>query len=112
MQPFWAQVQAATKTILGFGIDFTCLSFYLGNIPKDLHNRDRYLLKILMAASKKAITRCWLLREPPTLNLWKNIIKEIHSMERITFMLRLKKEKGKDYWAKWLIYLADLECDG
>ena len=78
----------------------------------DLHNRDRYLLKILMAASKKAITRGWLLREPPTLKLWKNIIKDIYSMECITFMLRLQKEKWGDYWAKWLTYLADAECDG
>lgn len=110
LQPFWTEVQATTKRILGFDIDFTCISFYLGNILKDLHNRDRYLLKILMAASKKAITRCWLLREPPTLNLWKRIINDIYSMESITFILRLQKEKGKDYWAKWVTYLA--ECDG
>lgn len=73
---------------------------------------DRYLLKILTAASKKAITRFWLLREPPTLNQWKNIINDIYSMERITFILRLQKEKGKEYWAKWVTYLADAECDG
>lgn len=53
LQPFWTEVQATTKIVPG-DIDFTCLPFYLGNISKDLHNRGRYLLKILVAASKKA----------------------------------------------------------
>lgn len=54
---FWADVQVAIKSILGFDIEFTCLSLYLGSMPKDLDIRDKYLLKILMVASKKAITR-------------------------------------------------------
>ncbi len=99
------------KVDLGFDMDFSCLSFYLGSIPKDLKNRDEYLLKIFMVASKKAITRCWLCREPPTLNQWISIVNDIYSMERITFILRLQKEKGKDYWAKWATYLASVECD-
>ena len=99
LQPFWTQVQATTRRILGFDMDFSCLSFYLGNIPKDLQNRDEYLLKIFMVASKKAITRRWLLREPPTLNQWVSIVNDI---------LRLQKEKGKDFWAKWVTYLANM----
>ena len=53
LQPFWAEVQAATKIILGFDIEFTCLSFYLGHMSEELDIRDEYLVKILMVASKK-----------------------------------------------------------
>ena len=35
-----------------------------------------------------------------------------YSMECITFILRLQKENGKDYWPKWITHLADAECDG
>lgn len=33
-------------------------------------------------------------------------------MEHITFNLSLQKEKGKEYWAKWATYLADVSDDG
>lgn len=41
----------------------------------------KYLLKILMVASKKEITRRWLLKEPPTLNQWIDIGNSIDSMD-------------------------------
>ena len=56
-----------------------------------LPKKDRYLLKIFMAASKKAITRGWLITEPPTVNQWRVIIKDIQTMELLTFSLRLQK---------------------
>ena len=35
LQPFWADIQAASKSIL-------YISFYLGNILKELDVRDKY----------------------------------------------------------------------
>ena len=41
----------------------------------ELPKNKRYLLKIFMANSKKAITRRWLNTEPPTVNQWEAMIK-------------------------------------
>ncbi len=60
-----------------YDIEFTCLSFYLGNMDLNLTKSDRYLLKIHMSASKKAITRRRLCRDHPTIDQWVAIIKNI-----------------------------------
>lgn len=62
LQPFWAGIRAATKNILGFNIEFTCLSFYFIIMPEDLDIRNKYSFKILIITSNKAITRPWLLQ--------------------------------------------------
>lgn len=77
---------------------------YLGEIPDNLHNREKYLLKVLLAASKKTITRKWLQKDPPTVTQWIDIIKEIHHMEHMTFVLRTQEERGQEYWEKWVSY--------
>lgn len=94
LDSFWEGVQCIVKKVLGFDINFTCVSFYLGNIDQKLSKSDKYLLKIFMTASKKAITKRWLSKEPPTINQWMTIVNDIHCMERLTFNLRLQKRKG------------------
>lgn len=90
---------------MGFDIEQTFISLYLGEIPDNLHNREKYLLKVLLAASKKAITRKWQQKDPPTMTQWIDIVKEIHHMERMTFALRTQEERGQEYWEKWVSYL-------
>lgn len=51
-----------------------------------------------MAASK---TKSWLQRIPPASALHVNIINSICSMVKMTFTLRLQKEKEDEYWKKW-----------
>lgn len=70
LKSFWQGVHHIVSEFLQYNFNFTCLSFYLGNIDTELPKKDRYLLKIFMAASKKAITRRWLNTEPPTVNQW------------------------------------------
>ena len=41
------------------------------------------------------------LASPPTTALLIDIINSIRSMEKMTFSLRLQKEKGDKYWKKW-----------
>lgn len=72
----------------------------------ELPKNDRYLLKIFMAASKKAITRRWLNTESPTVNQWEAIIKDIQTMELLTFSLRLQRDKGDALWEKWSTYIT------
>ena len=89
------------QQVLGFHIPLTCQLFYLGDLPDDISNNDKYLLRILTVAAKKAITRKWLQTDPPTVQNWLEIIKEIQEMERLTFVLRLKIDLYRTRWEKW-----------
>lgn len=105
LKSFWDNVHNITRVVLGYDIDFTCSSFYLGNIDLEISKSDRYLLKIFMVSSKKAITRRWLRKEPPTTNEWESIVNDIRCTELMTFSLRLQKDKGIAFWGKWDSYL-------
>ena len=83
------------------------MSLYLGDLPEGITGNDKYLLKILTVAAKKAITRKWLQSSPPAVDNWKEIIKEIHEMERLTFLLRLRKDVYIARWSKWIKYLSE-----
>lgn len=69
------------NSTLGFGIVYDFPTVYLCNQPADLNSQDMHLLKILLAASKKRITRKWLNRELPIVGEWSATVKEIREME-------------------------------
>ncbi len=71
-----------------------------GNLPAHLTVRDKYVLKILLATSKKAVTRKWLQSEPPTKSEWLDIVTSVQNMERITFALKLRIDTYLQYWEK------------
>ena len=77
---------------------------YLGNIHDCINENDRYLTKILLITTKKAITRNWFKAEPPTIEQWKGIIREVYTMERMTFGLRLRENVCTNNWKKLIIY--------
>ena len=91
--------------ILGYNIPGNFLNLYLGYLPsEDVAAADRYLVRILLIAAKKAITRKWLQEEPPTLKNWLEITEEIYVMERLTYLLRLRMGIFQKKWAKWIVY--------
>ena len=55
---------------------------YLGNIICETWNvKDKKkTLAILLAASKKSVTRKWLKLEPPTIDEWIEVVYEIHAL--------------------------------
>ena len=63
----------------------------LGNFDLQVRKADEYLFDILITAGKKALTRRWLLPDPPTIQEWISIVNDIYLMERITSFLRLQK---------------------
>ena len=73
--------------------------------PDGLCQDDFYLFKVLLVASKKAITRNWLQEKCPTMDLLVSIVKQLHLLEQMTFSLRLQKEIGERRWEKWARYL-------
>uniref|UniRef100_A0A672H408 Reverse transcriptase domain-containing protein n=1 Tax=Salarias fasciatus TaxID=181472 RepID=A0A672H408_SALFA len=106
LQTFWESVHAIIKSVLCFDIEFTSLSFYLGDMDLNLTRDDRYLLKIFMVAGKKAVTRRWLSAEPPNTSQWIAIVTNIQCMECLTYSLRLQKDKYDAMWRKWDLYLT------
>jgi len=93
------------RLITGLKITFDFNTIYLGNLPSGLEKHDRYLLQILLVSSKKSITRKWLDKEPPTVAEWIEIVKEIHTMEKMTLSLRCAVDKYTKGWKKWKHYL-------
>lgn len=65
--PFWNNVYLEIVRILGYAIPKTSLVMYLGLISRnEVAKEDMYLLKILLAACKKAITKKWFKSKIPT----------------------------------------------
>lgn len=103
--PYWTSVIKEIKKIIGFELINNFTTIYLGNLPPELTKSDKYLLSILLAGAKKAITRKWLCEDIPSIKDWIHIITEIYEMERLTFSLRLSTDKCKKLWGKWNSYI-------
>jgi len=101
---FYAQC-TIMQHILGQQIQFTCKSLYLGDLPEGITGNDRYLREILTVAAKKSITGKLLQTDPPSTENWTEIIKEIHEMERMIFLLRLRRDIYTARWTKWTKYV-------
>ena len=104
IQGYWNDVLEKIQEILDIQISKSCLLLYLGDLPDEITGSDRYLMKIFLAAGKKAITRKWLQNEPPNIDDWLQVISEILDMERMTAYLRMKGELFENRWRKWLEY--------
>ena len=104
IQSFWEKINDSIKDILEYPIPKTCKVMYLGDINKYVLDSDRYLTKILLIASKKAITRNWCKTDPPTFKQWIEIVRQIYIHEEITFKLRLRGKIFTKMWRKWIIY--------
>ncbi len=104
IQSFWREVSTEKNKIIGVDLGFSFINLYLGKTPETVQHKNKYLLKILLASSRKAITRKWLQPDAPTLAQWHGIIQEIYCMERLTFVLKLQFEKCTERWEKWIVY--------
>lgn len=74
-------------------------------------SNDKKLAQILLAASEKAVTGRWLKSDPPTIEKWIEIIHDIYIMERLSFSLRIHKEKCYLIWTKWTEYIKAMRSD-
>lgn len=78
---------------------------YLGNICDVVMREDFYLIKVLLAASKKAVTRNRLNVNTPKQEQWLEIVQDIFVMEKFTYLLRVKEDTFKKNWEKRNIYV-------
>ena len=102
---YWDDVWSVIKDVLKYDIPKTSMILYLGNLThENIHGDDLYLVKVLLAASKKAITRLWCNSNPPTCEQWLCIVEELYVMERFTHRLRIQEELFLEKWVKWTEY--------
>ena len=109
IEEYWKDVHSIMGKRMSFELPLNCTLLLLGDIPEEILTPDKYLIKIFLAASKKAITRRWLQQDPPTKEDWIAIIKEIYTMERLTFILRLQEDKSDTYWEKWILFQQPMD---
>lgn len=108
IRPFWTSVHLTFCKVLKYSVPLTFTTMYLG-LLSNVKKEDQYLVKILLSAVRKAITRRWLKPEPPSHTQWIDIVQEIFTMERMTFILRLEEAEFKGKWEKWIAYKMALE---
>ena len=107
IQRFWELLHGQLQKILGYEIPRECRVLYLGDLDFEegkIHEEDRYLIKILLTAGKKAITRSWGRVEPPNCEQWIELVDGIFIMEQMTYRLRLQEEQIEKRWWKWTNY--------
>ena len=79
---FWEMVHKAVQKIIGYDFPKSFMILYLGNFTEnDIKPRDRCLVKVLLIAGKKAITRKWGQVDIPTQGQWMEIVEEIYIMD-------------------------------
>ncbi len=106
LRTYWEGIHEHIQNIFGVNIPFKCETMYFGDTLFDNWNiNDQKILGILLAASKKSITRKWLKVDPPTINEWIDIVHEIYIMEKLSFSLRVQKAKFYRIWTKWAEYV-------
>ncbi|KAF7670044.1 hypothetical protein LDENG_00079530, partial [Lucifuga dentata] len=93
------------KTILGYNVPLNISILYFCNFSEEhVQAKDKYLVKILTVACKKAITKKWNKADPPNLDQWLQIVEEIYWMEKLTHIMRLQKTQMEEKWKKWMSY--------
>ncbi|MEQ2209733.1 hypothetical protein XENOCAPTIV_003297 [Xenoophorus captivus] len=102
---YWNGICQTTGIILGYVIPRDPRVFLLGLISGEVFQKeDEYLFKVLSIASKNAITQSWLKKLSPQLDHWREVVEEIHSMEKLTYLLHIKGHFYNNRWSKWLTY--------
>lgn len=108
---YWREVHKALQNIFGTYLPYDFKSVFLGYISPDIKGVDKHLFGVLLAASKKALTKKRLTQDPPTLNSWIDVTFEIYNMEKITFLVNLEYEKFVKHWGKWFRYMSPIRPD-
>lgn len=77
--PYWQEIHKHINNIFGVSLPFRCDTIYMGEILfEGWNNKDKKMVLILLAASKKAITRKWIKSDPPTPDDWIEITNKIY----------------------------------
>ena len=110
--PYWQEIHKHINNVFGVNIPFTIDAIYMGDIQFDgWRNNDKKLVQILLAGSKKLITRNWLKPHLPTIDEWIDMIYEIYVTERLSYSLKVQKDRFYIIWSKWTEYIKPIRMD-
>ncbi len=107
---FWKDIHNVLEKILDISVDFSFEVLYMGKVSMvSWERKNKYMYRIILASSKKAITRCWYKPNPPQIQDWIDIVKCIFIMEKITFCINNQKYMFVDFWSKWIEFITPIE---
>lgn len=100
IQDFWKNIQKEIKQIMGINFPLEPALYILGIIPDNMTDKNsKYLLRILLLIAKKTITASWLKPQPPSILQWRDGVKNVFIMEKITARLQLKTDLFDKRWS-------------
>lgn len=106
--PFWRGVKAEIDRILGTDLPLNPRHFILDLYSEEVCNRNHmYLLHALLMAARKMVTLNWMKPQLPTLEQWKQKLREIYGMEALTAQVQLKTDLFQQRWRPLTMYFSD-----
>ena len=84
-------------------------TFILGKDDFLMGCLTKHLIRILVMAAKKNITRGRTDPEPPTISEWIDTVNEIYLMEKITYSFNLQMDKFTKMWEKWVSFMKNTQ---
>lgn len=92
LKNFWTTIQAELCSIFKMQMTVNWDKLLFGFLyTVDTNKETKSIFGMLSLAARKAITKKWLIPNPPTLDDWHHIVYAMFNMERITFQKRLQK---------------------
>lgn len=105
---FWKSIFTYINKVLNVDLIRDPLIAILGIKPVVIHSgKKMHLLQILLIAAKKAITIKWFKNESPNQAEWLTNLRNIYTMEKITYSLRLQRELFIERWAPLMTVMED-----
>lgn len=100
LETYWKKIKDEIERIIKIEMPSN-LQFYLfGIVEADLFNADqRYVLHILLMLARKIITVNWKNVKSPTISEWKQKLKQVYIMERMTASLQMKVDLFNQRWS-------------
>lgn len=110
---YWKEIKKVIDEVLKIEIPLDFKILYLGEINHlNLQRREDYkMLRIMLLACKKAITRKYRSDQVPDMQEWTEIMLGIYNMEKLTASVRLEIDKFKKIWKSWLEYIGQYRPD-
>ena len=107
---FWKNIKTEINKIIEVEVPLEPLIFLLGSIPKDLGDTDRrYILRILLIIARKMITVNWKTVNTSSITQWRQRLKQVHTMEKMTAKLQMKTDTFTRRWTLVTLYLDTME---
>uniref|UniRef100_A0A8C5G1I7 Reverse transcriptase domain-containing protein n=1 Tax=Gouania willdenowi TaxID=441366 RepID=A0A8C5G1I7_GOUWI len=105
VQTFWRAVCLSVSKATGQQVSVDPLMRLLGKIPASLKNNENVIQSLLMLA-RKAIMVKWVGEDPPSISVWKSLISEVVTLEKLGHCINGRTHLFLQEWRKPLELLG------